>query len=182
MRPTFAKNSTGGRRPAAGPMAGVRRTPTKASVAAAIRHAAHGLRFRARPDRLLHHRRPLLPDRAGHGARGRALTRPVAGEPRPLACHRQVEPAVIGRPIEVAPQPPTGSNSQGWHFVVVTDADKRAGLATVYRRAFQAACANARKSGSRRTSLRASRTVPWWGRRGGRRASQSSADRSASRT
>jgi len=51
MRPTFAKNSTGGRRPAAGPMAGVRRTPTKASVAAAIRHAAHGLRFRARPDR-----------------------------------------------------------------------------------------------------------------------------------
>src|SRR2546422_2371493 len=37
MRPSFAKNSTDGRRPAAGPMAGVRRRPTKASVAAPIR-------------------------------------------------------------------------------------------------------------------------------------------------
>src|SRR2546425_11290000 len=51
---------------------------------------------------------------------------------------RPVEPAVIERAIEIALQAPTGSNSQGWHFVVVTDVDKRAGLATLYRRAFQA--------------------------------------------
>src|SRR5439155_16397469 len=40
--------------------------------------------------------------------------------------------------VEVALQAPTGSNSQGWHFVVVTDAEKRAGLAALYRRAFHA--------------------------------------------
>ena len=51
---------------------------------------------------------------------------------------RPVEPAVIERAIEVALQAPTGSNSQGWHFVVVTDAEKRAGLAALYRRAFHA--------------------------------------------
>ena len=30
---------------------------------------------------------------------------------------RPVEPAVIERAIEVAFQAPTGSNSQGWHFL-----------------------------------------------------------------
>src|SRR5213079_1840143 len=51
---------------------------------------------------------------------------------------RPVEPVVIERAIEIALPAPTGSNSQGWHFVVVTDAEKRAGLAALYRRAFQA--------------------------------------------
>src|SRR5437867_2473483 len=51
---------------------------------------------------------------------------------------RPVEPAVIERAIEIALQAPTGSNSQGWHFVVVTDPEKRAGLADLYRRAFAA--------------------------------------------
>src|SRR5207244_13561779 len=32
---------------------------------------------------------------------------------------------------------PTGSNAQGWHFVVVTDEAKRKGLADIYRRAFE---------------------------------------------
>ncbi len=50
---------------------------------------------------------------------------------------RPVEPALVERSIEVALQAPTGSNSQGWHFVVVTDADKRAGLAALYRRAWE---------------------------------------------
>src|SRR5437867_6348659 len=53
-----------------------------------------------------------------------------------LDLRRPVEPALIERAIEVALQAPTGSNSQGWHFVVVTDADKRAGLAALYRRAW----------------------------------------------
>ena len=39
--------------------------------------------------------------------------------------------------IEMAAQAPTGSNAQGWHFVVVTDADKRAKLAEMYREGFQ---------------------------------------------
>ena len=54
-----------------------------------------------------------------------------------LDLKRPVEPAVIERCIEIALQAPTGSNSQGWQFVVVTDAAKRAGLAALYRRAFE---------------------------------------------
>jgi len=51
---------------------------------------------------------------------------------------RRVEPEILERCIKIALQAPTASNSQGWHFVVVTDADKRAGLAELYRRAFAA--------------------------------------------
>jgi len=54
-----------------------------------------------------------------------------------LDLKRPVPPDVIERAIEVALQAPTGSNTQGWHFVVVTDAAKRKGLADLYRRAFE---------------------------------------------
>jgi len=50
---------------------------------------------------------------------------------------RPVEPAVLERCLEIALQAPTGSNAQGWHFLVVTDARKRAGLGELYRRAFE---------------------------------------------
>ena len=50
------------------------------------------------------------------------LTRPVALD-------------VIERCMEIAFQAPTGSNVQGWHFVIVTDADKKAVLADLYRKA-----------------------------------------------
>jgi nitroreductase len=46
---------------------------------------------------------------------------------------RPVEPEVIERCIEIALQAPTGSNLQGWHFIVVTDSAKRAALADLYR-------------------------------------------------
>jgi nitroreductase len=49
---------------------------------------------------------------------------------------RPVEPEVVERCIEIALQAPSGSNRQPWHFVVVTDATKRAGLAELYQRAF----------------------------------------------
>ena len=49
---------------------------------------------------------------------------------------RPVDPAVIERCIAIALQAPTGSNMQGWHFVVVTDPKQRAGLAELYRKAF----------------------------------------------
>lgn len=50
---------------------------------------------------------------------------------------RPVERAVLERAIEVAFQAPTGSNAQGWHFVIVTDGAKRRALADLYRRAFE---------------------------------------------
>ncbi|MFN8546196.1 MAG: nitroreductase family protein [Candidatus Binatia bacterium] len=55
-----------------------------------------------------------------------------------LDLRRPVEPAVLERCLEIAAQAPTGSNEQGWHFLVVTDAAKRAGLAELYRRSFDA--------------------------------------------
>ncbi|MFM7143331.1 MAG: nitroreductase family protein [Alphaproteobacteria bacterium] len=45
-----------------------------------------------------------------------------------------VDPAVVQKCVEIAIQAPTGSNQQGWHFVVVTDAAKRRALADLYRR------------------------------------------------
>ena len=50
------------------------------------------------------------------------LTRPVPRE-------------VLEECLELAQQAPTASYSQNWHFVVVTDPTKRAGLAEVYRKA-----------------------------------------------
>ena len=46
---------------------------------------------------------------------------------------RPVELEIVERCIEIACQAPTGSNAQGWHFVVVTDAEKRRRIATLYR-------------------------------------------------
>jgi nitroreductase len=49
---------------------------------------------------------------------------------------RPVEPEVIERCIEIATQAPSGSNRQGWHFMVITDADKRKVVADYYRQSF----------------------------------------------
>src|SRR5215471_13554688 len=51
---------------------------------------------------------------------------------------RPVEPEVIQECLELALQAPTGGNSQGWHFVVVTDAEKRLALGDIYRRGWGA--------------------------------------------
>jgi nitroreductase len=50
---------------------------------------------------------------------------------------RPVPNDVVRKCIEIAMQSPTGSNTQGWHFVVVTDAEKRKAIAKMYREAFQ---------------------------------------------
>ncbi|MEO7021594.1 MAG: nitroreductase family protein [Ktedonobacteraceae bacterium] len=47
---------------------------------------------------------------------------------------RPVEPEVIRECLELALQAPTGGNSQGWQFVVVTDPQQRKALADVYRK------------------------------------------------
>ncbi|AEF40913.1 nitroreductase family protein [Hoyosella subflava] len=52
------------------------------------------------------------------------LERPVPGE-------------VIEECLQLAVQAPTGTNAQGWRFLVVTDADKRAALAEMYRRGWE---------------------------------------------
>ncbi len=47
---------------------------------------------------------------------------------------RPVERSVIEECLRIAQQAPSGSNRQGWHFVVVTDAEKRRAIADLYRR------------------------------------------------
>ncbi|MCZ6642762.1 MAG: nitroreductase family protein [Gammaproteobacteria bacterium] len=45
---------------------------------------------------------------------------------------------VINECLELAVQAPTGSNSQGWRWVVVEDAEKRKALADIYRKGGEA--------------------------------------------
>jgi len=49
-----------------------------------------------------------------------------------LDLERPVEPEIIQKCLELASQAPTGSNQQGWHFMVVTDAEKRQKIAEYY--------------------------------------------------
>ena len=44
-----------------------------------------------------------------------------------LDLSRAVEPDLIQACLDIAIQAPTGGNRQGYHFLVMTDADKRAG-------------------------------------------------------
>lgn len=53
-----------------------------------------------------------------------------------LDLERPVERSVIEECIELAIQAPTGSNAQGWHFVVVTDPDLKAQIAEHYAAGF----------------------------------------------
>lgn len=50
---------------------------------------------------------------------------------------RPVPRDVIERCLEIALQAPTGSNAQGWHFLVVTDPAQKQALAALYRKAFE---------------------------------------------
>jgi nitroreductase len=49
---------------------------------------------------------------------------------------RPVDIDLVRECVQVAVQAPSGSNQQGWHFVVVGDADKKLALANIYRRAW----------------------------------------------
>jgi nitroreductase len=50
---------------------------------------------------------------------------------------RPVEMSVLRECLDIALQAPSGSNSQGWHFVIVTDAAKKAAIAELYLKAFE---------------------------------------------
>ncbi len=54
-----------------------------------------------------------------------------------LDLQRPVPEAVITEALQVAIQAPTGSNMQGWRWMVVTDQAKRTALADLYRRGFE---------------------------------------------
>lgn len=62
-----------------------------------------------------------------------ATTRAVR---RRLDLSRPVPRSLIEECLRLAQQAPSGSNRQGWHFVVVTDPDKRRALAELYRRSW----------------------------------------------
>jgi len=49
---------------------------------------------------------------------------------------KPVEMSVLRECLEIALQAPSGSNSQGWHFIVVTDAQKKKAIAELYLQAF----------------------------------------------
>jgi nitroreductase len=49
---------------------------------------------------------------------------------------RPVEMSVLRDCLNIALQAPSGSNSQGWHFILVTDPAKKAAIAKLYLQAF----------------------------------------------
>ncbi len=53
-----------------------------------------------------------------------------------LDLDRPVPMELIRESLEVALQAPTGGNSQGWHWMVVTDPELRAGIGEHYARSF----------------------------------------------
>ncbi len=55
---------------------------------------------------------------------------------RRLDLGRPVDPRVIEECLEIAVQAPTGGNISRYHFVVVTDPARRAGVAQYYRKVF----------------------------------------------
>jgi nitroreductase len=55
---------------------------------------------------------------------------------RRLDLTRDVPLEAVREALEVALQAPSGSNAQTWHWIVVTDPDKRAAIAELYARSF----------------------------------------------
>jgi nitroreductase len=55
-----------------------------------------------------------------------------------LDLERPVERALVEQCVRLAQQAPNASNREGWHFVVVTDAEKRRALGELYRRGGEA--------------------------------------------
>jgi nitroreductase len=54
-----------------------------------------------------------------------------------LDFERPVEPDIIQECLDIAVQAPTGSNAQGWRFMVITDQTKRAQLGELYKKSFK---------------------------------------------
>ncbi|MHB8566488.1 MAG: nitroreductase family protein [Nitrososphaerales archaeon] len=57
---------------------------------------------------------------------------------RRLDLSRPVEKNILEECVAIAQQAPTASNKQDWHFVIVTDSEKRSELARLYRKGAEA--------------------------------------------
>jgi nitroreductase len=55
---------------------------------------------------------------------------------RRLDFDKPVPMSVLRECLDIALQAPSGSNSQGWHFILVTDPAKKAAIAALYLKAF----------------------------------------------
>jgi len=55
-----------------------------------------------------------------------------------LDLDRPVPPELVRECLQIALQAPTGGNSQGWHWLVVTDPELRGQIGEYYRRSFAA--------------------------------------------
>jgi nitroreductase len=53
-----------------------------------------------------------------------------------LDLSRSVEPEIVEQCIKIAVQAPSGGNRQPWHFLVITNSDKKARIAALYRESF----------------------------------------------
>lgn len=53
-----------------------------------------------------------------------------------LDLERPVPHALIEQCLELAIQAPTGGNAQGWHFMVITDPEKKAQIGDLYQQSF----------------------------------------------
>ncbi len=63
-----------------------------------------------------------------------------------LDLERPVPRALIEECLELALQAPSGSNSQGWHFLFISDPEKKRALADIYGRNFDVYAGAARPS------------------------------------
>src|SRR6478752_5284634 len=61
---------------------------------------------------------------------------------------REVPLDLVRECIDIALQAPSGSNRQGWHWMVVTDRELRAGIGDVYRRSVTAYLASPGSAGT----------------------------------
>lgn len=61
---------------------------------------------------------------------------------------RPVPPELIQECLEIAIQAPSGSNRQPWHFLVITDPEKREAIGEHYRRSFEIYNGERTRSGS----------------------------------
>jgi nitroreductase len=66
---------------------------------------------------------------------------------RRLDLDREVDLALVRECLTIALQAPSGSNAQRWHWVVVTDAEQRAGIGELYRRSCETYFASGTSAG-----------------------------------
>lgn len=64
-----------------------------------------------------------------------------------LDLERAIEPEIVMECLEIALQAPTGGNAQGWKWLIVTDAEKKAKIGAYYKESFTAYAARGGTSG-----------------------------------